>query len=222
MINLPSEMYGGIKQFFILRKKLTEENNYLKQVSTIQAARLQKLQSLEIENDRLKNLLNFTELRQGVFSLTKVIDVNPDPFKHQIILNRGLENNIYVGQPVMSAEGLIGSIVAVEPKTSVAMLITDINHAVPVLNLRNGFRAIALGTGDFKQLTLQHVPNTADILERDIFVTSGLGGKYPVGYVVGYVGKIKKEINFPFASVNLVVAAKLDSCQEVLLTSTKN
>lgn len=68
-----------------------------------------------------------------------------------------------------------------------------------------------------KKLTLQHVPNTADIKEQDIFVTSGIGGKYPSGYVVGTIDEVKKEVHFPFASISLRVAAKLDSCNEVLL-----
>lgn len=216
-VNLPFELFRDLAKYLVSHKNLVQENIYLKQLSKIQAANLQILRTLELENVRLKNLLQFSESQKNVFSLANIIDVNLDPFKQQIILNKGVDHGVYIGQPIINAEGVLGSIISVEPTTSVAILITDINDAIPVLNLRNGFRAIAIGSGNIQELTLQHVPNTADIKEQDVFVTSGIGGKYPAGYTVGMVNKVKKEINFPFASISLNVAAKMDSCQEVLL-----
>lgn len=216
-VNLPFELFRDMAKYLVLHKNLVQDNAYLRQLSKIQASNLQILRMLELENIRLKSLLQFSESQKNVFSLANIIDVDPDPFKHQIILNRGLQHGVYVGQPIVNADGVLGSVISVEQKTSVAILITDISYAIPVLNLRNGFRAIAIGSGDMKELTLQHVPNTADIKEQDIFVTSGIGGKYPAGYIVGKVDKVKKEVHFPFASISLSVAAKMDSCQEVLL-----
>ncbi len=216
-VSFPFECYRDILTYVISHKNLIQENIYLKQLANIQSANLQKLEMLELENIRLKKLLHFTGSQKNVFGLANIIDIYTDPFKHQLTLNRGMNHGTYVGQTIMNAEGVLGSIISVEKKTSIAILITDISYAIPVLNLRNGLRAIALGSGDVKELTLQHVPNTADIKEQDVFVTSGIGGKYPAGYVVGTVSKVKKEVNFPFASISLTVAAKLDSCQEVLL-----
>lgn len=221
-VGLPFALYRDITKHLVSHKNLVQENVYLKQLSKIQAVNLQKLSILELENNRLKNLLQFSGSQKNTFSLAKIIDVDTNPFRHQLVLNMGLQNGVYVGQPIINDDGVLGSIISVEKDTSVAILITDISYAIPVLNLRNGLRAIALGSGDMKELTLQHVPNTADIKENDIFVTSGLGGKYPNGYVVGSVSKVKKEVNFPFASISLRVAAKLDSCQEVLLMYVDN
>ena len=217
-VNLPFELFRDVAKYIVSHKNLVQENVYLKQLSRLQSVHLQTLRTLELENARLKGLLQFTESQKNVFSLANIIEVDPDPFKHQVILNRGLQHGVYIGQPIVNADGVLGSIISVEHKTSVAILITDLSYAIPVLNLRNGLRAIALGTGNMKELTLQHVPNTADIQEQDVFVTSGIGGKYPTGYLVGTVSKVKKEVNFPFASISLNVSAKLDSCREVLLT----
>ena len=216
-VNLPFELFRDVAKYIVSHKNLVQENVYLKQLSRLQSVHLQTLRTLELENARLKGLLQFTESQKNVFSLANIIEVDPDPFKHQVILNRGLQHGVYIGQPIVNADGVLGSIISVEHKTSVAILITDLSYAIPVLNLRNGLRAIALGTGNMKELTLQHVPNTADIQEQDVFVTSGIGGKYPTGYLVGTVSKVKKEVNFPFASISLNVSAKLDSCREVLL-----
>jgi len=216
-VNLPFELFRDVAKYIVSHKNLVQENVYLKQLSRLQSVHLQTLRTLELENARLKGLLQFTESQKNVFSLANIIEVDPDPFKHQVILNRGVQHGVYIGQPIVNADGVLGSIISVEHKTSVAILITDLSYAIPVLNLRNGLRAIALGTGNMKELTLQHVPNTADIQEQDVFVTSGIGGKYPTGYLVGTVNKVKKEVNFPFASISLNVSAKLDSCREVLL-----
>ena len=220
-VNLPFEFFKDLRNYFILHKNLAQENITLKKLIKVQAVRLQIFQSLELENIRLKELLRFSETQTHIFSLANVIDTNLDLFKHQIVLNRGALQGAYVGQPILNADGVLGSLVTVEDNISIAILITDLSYAIPVLNLRNGLRAIALGSGDLYTLNLQHVPKTADIQEQDVFVTSGMGGKYPSGYIVGKVSKIKREVNFPFASVTLQAAASLDSCREVLLLNNK-
>jgi rod shape-determining protein MreC len=216
-VNFPFEVFRNVAKNFIAHNNLLQENIYLRQLNKFQSANLQVLRTLELENIRLKNLLQFSEQQKQVLSLASVIDVSTDPFKHQIVLNKGLKHGVYVGQPIINANGVLGSIVSVEKTTSIAMLITDINYGVPVLNIRNGFRAIALGTGNPTELILQHVPHTADIQEDDVFVTSGIGGKYPPGYKVGIVKKVQHEINFPFAEILLRLETQVDSSQEVLL-----
>ncbi len=216
-VDFPFELFRNIVKYVVSHTKLVQENIYLKQLNQIESAKLQILHTLELENIRLKNLLNFSEQQKQVFGLAKVIDVVPDPFKHQVVLNKGLQHGVYVGQPIVDAHGVLGSIISVEEKISTAILITDFSYAVPVVNLRNEVRAIALGTGKFTELTLQHVPHTADIKEQDVFVTSGIGGKYPSGYKVGVVDRVQHEKNFPFASISLKVEERFNSCHEVLL-----
>lgn len=215
--NFPFDLFRNTIKYFVLHNNLLQENIYLKQLNLLQATKLQLLSALEVENIRLKNLLLFSEQQKQMFSLAGVINVDPDPFIHQLILNKGMSHGVYVGQPIVNADGLLGSIVSVDYTTSVAMLLTDLNYAVPVVNLRTGFRTIVLGTGNTRELILQHAPHTADIKEQDIFVTSGIGGKYPYGYKVGIVKTVQHETNLPFATVTLSVETSLDNCHEVLL-----
>jgi rod shape-determining protein MreC len=216
-VSLPMELFRDITKYFVWHNNLLQENIYLKQFNQLLSTKIQTFTALERENTRLKELLKFSEQQSQFLILAKVIDASPDLFTHQIILNKGLKHGVYVGQPIVNQDGILGSIITVENTTSIAMLITDMNYAVPVLNLRTGFRAIALGTGDYKELVLQHVPHTVDIKAQDVFVTSGIGGKYPAGYKVGTVKTVQHETNFPFANIVLEVTTQLNNCHEVLL-----
>lgn len=217
MVSLPFEGSKSVARYLISYKTLVEENNYLKQQLKIKTAVLQSFNWLELENVRLKNFLKFSKSQSHSLSLANIVQVNLDPFKHQITINKGSKEGVYIGQPIINAEGVLGSIISVDKYSSIGILLSDTSYAIPVLNLRNGLRAIALGTGDWNNLTLQHIPKTADIKEGDIFVTSGLGGKYPPGYVVGKVANVNKEVNLPFASILVTISANLNNYTEVLL-----
>lgn len=217
LVSFPGDLFRNVSKYLVLHSNLLQENIYLKQLNNIYLTKLQVLQSLELENARLSNLLQFSQQQKYILSLAKVIDLIPDQFKHQIVLNKGLQHGVHVGQPILNASGILGSIIAVEEATSIAVLITDINYAIPVVNLRNNFRAIALGTGVYGKLILQHIPHTADIKEQDVFVTSGIGGKYPSGYRVGVVKQVQHLANLSFATIVLELEQQLNNYQEVLL-----
>jgi rod shape-determining protein MreC len=88
---------------------------------------------------------------------------------------------------------------------------------VPVQLNRNGLRAVAVGTGAANTLELLHLPNNADILEGDLVVTSGLGGRFPSGYPVGEVTRVDTDSGRPFAQVTVTPSAQLERNREVLL-----
>ena len=115
------------------------------------------------------------------------------------------------------ADGLMGQLIEVGPLSSRALLITDASHGLPVHVARNGVRAIAVGSGSLDQLKLIHVPDTADIVEGDLLVTSGLGGRFPNGYPVGKVVAVRHDPGKPFATVTAMPSAQLDRSRHVLL-----
>ena len=87
----------------------------------------------------------------------------------------------------MDNNGIVGQITRVYPWLSEVTLITEKDHAVPVQVLRNGLRAIVFGAGDTSQLSLRYMPNSADIQNDDVLVTSGIDGTYPPGIPVARV-----------------------------------
>jgi rod shape-determining protein MreC len=97
------------------------------------------------------------------------------------------------------------------------MLITDVDHAIPVELVRNRLRTIAVGTGELNRLSLPYLPVSADIRDGDVFITSGLGGKFPPGYPVGTVRSVRSVPGLPFLEVDAEPAAALNRIREVLL-----
>jgi rod shape-determining protein MreC len=165
-------------------------------------------------------LLNATELLMDSVLVTEVIGVSPSRNSHTLFIDRGTEDNVYVGQPILDAEGLMGQIIEVFDEHSVALLITDSTHAIPVQILRNGLRSIAEGTSDYDRLRLRFVSPTADIKEGDQLVSSGLGGRFPVGYPVGSVINIEHNSGASFVEVDITPAAKIDRSKHLLLVFT--
>jgi rod shape-determining protein MreC len=180
-------------------------------------AQMQKYVSLEIENMRLRRLLEASERLGERILAAELISVDLDPFSHRVVVNKGSRHGIFVGQPLLDADGVYGQVVHVGPLSSTVMLITDPAHALPVQVSRTGLRAIAAGTGAMDRLDLLHIPNNADVAEGDLLISSGLGGVFPAGYPVGIVQSIKIDTTQPYAAVVATPMAELDKSREVMI-----
>jgi rod shape-determining protein MreC len=152
--------------------------------------------------------------------VTEVIGVSPNPVNHTVTIDRGTNDDVYIGQPVLDADGLMGQVVEVFDNYSKVLLITDINHALPVQVLRNGLRSIVEGTSDYNQMSLRFVSPTVDIEEGDKLVSSGLGGRFPMGYPVGTVASISQKPGEKFMQIKVTPSAKLDRSRHLLLVFT--
>jgi len=179
--------------------------------------RLQRFNAIEKENIRLSRLLGVSRKLDEKVQLAELIKVSLEPFTHQVLINRGALDGAYVGQPVVSKNGVIGQITKTTLKTSAVTLLTDPDHAIPVLVLRTGLRTILYGEGIDDQLKIPYLARQADIRIGDMLVTSGLGGRFPSGYPVARVNRIVKDPNAPFLLVYTRPSANLDYLNEVLL-----
>ncbi|MGB0134485.1 rod shape-determining protein MreC [Dokdonella sp.] len=214
---LPSDVARAGRLAIATQSHLVDENRNLREALLLAQVRLNRMSALSAQNDRLKKLLDVqNELGLGV-QLARLIDIDLDPFRHRIVLDAGAAQSIEVGQPVLDAHGIMGQIVEVLPGTSVAMLVTDPTHAIPVMIERTGLRTIAYGTGAIDRLQLPNVPMSADIKVGDSLVTSGLGGRFPVGFPVGKILEISNDESGMFAAAIARPAAALDRSGEVLL-----
>jgi rod shape-determining protein MreC len=176
-----------------------------------------KYAALASENNELRRLLNSSEVLDDRVVVGEVVGVSPDPFSHEIIINKGQSDGVTTGQAVLDAEGLMGQIVQTSQFTSRVLLVSDSSHAVPVEVVRNGLRSVLLGNGEVNQLDLVHVPDTADIREGDTLVSSGLGGRFPRGYPVAEVSQIIKEPGEPFVTIRARPMARLNQSRLVLV-----
>lgn len=199
------------------QKNLVEDNAKLRARELLLEAKLQRLMILEKENTQLRELLQSTPQIAGKVLVAQLLAVDLDPSFHQVIVDKGARNHIQVGQPVLDAYGVLGQIINVEDLTSKVLLITDNRSAIPVQDYRNGIRAIAVGLGRSDLIAVINIPDTADIRKGDLFVTSGLGLRFPSGYPVGVVSELDHSPGDRFAKILLTPASHLDQTQQVLL-----
>ena len=201
-----------------IQKRLTalEAENLLNNV------RLQKLQALERENIRLRGLLGSSFRVHERVSVAELLTIDLDPFSQRVMINKGTQDGVFVGQPVLDATGVMGQILEVGLFSSTVILLTDLSHAIPVQINRNGLRSVAIGGGLENALQLQYIPHSEDIREGDLLVTSGLGGRFPVGYPVGKIDKVTFPSGEAFAEISASPVANLMKSREVLLVFPSN
>lgn len=215
--DLPATLVDWSSETMATRSSLAAENRALKAEHLQLKLRLQKLDALAAENARLRELLQSSTVVGERVLIGELLAVDMDPFRRLVTLNKGANDGVYEGQPMLDAYGVMGQVVKVAPFTSVGMLISDPSHAIPVLVNRTGLRAIALGTGAPAQLDIPHLPTNADIEVGDLLVTSGLGGRFPPGYPVARVTSVQRDPSQPYAAVTAEAIARLERSREVLL-----
>ena len=180
-------------------------------------ARLQRYDALEAENTRLVELLSMSRTSGEQVLLAEIVEIGLEPFTHRVALNRGAEAGVYLGQPAITPDGVLGQVSGVGINRSVVTLITDPSHAIPVQIQRNGLHTIVRGRGDSNRVGVPFLSARADIRSDDILVTSGMGGGFPPGYKVAQVREIVTDANDTFLSVSATTFASIDHAREALL-----
>jgi len=221
IVSVPIDVVHWVGNSATSHQHLLDENAQLRAKELLLQAEIQRVLELEKENVQLKQLLGSTSFIKNPSLVARFLSVNIDPYSQSAVINRGKKQGIYEGQPIVDAYGVIGQVVEVGLVTSKALFITDSRTAVPVQNYRNGVRAIAIGIGESDRLKLIYVPKTSDIQVGDLFVTSGLGQQYPIGYPLGKVVQFNYHEGNRFATVYLEPAGHVDRSQQVLLVWLK-
>ncbi|MBD3743429.1 MAG: rod shape-determining protein MreC [Stenotrophomonas sp.] len=214
---LPAQLWRNAVEATRSRAEMQDELARLGQENLLLKAQMQTFWALQEENRRLRNILHATQPLEQDLLLAESIPVKGDARRQMMLINRGSRDGIFVGQAVLAAEGLLGQVVHVGPRTAEILLLTDDTHAIPVRIARTGQRAIARGTGQGDRMDILHLPNNADVREGDLLVTSGLGGTFPAGYPVASVSVIAQAQSGPFASISARPLAPVDDVREVIL-----
>lgn len=217
MVSWPSRFIDKLKNTIVSHDDLVKENLRLKTDQLMLRSQLQRLIAIESENTYLKALLQSSHQVKGKTLIAELLAVDAEPFVRQVILDKGTRDGVYIGQPVLDANGVMGQVTQVGPITSRILLINDPHSGISVQNARNGARAFAVGDSYTGKMRIMYMAKTADIKIGDIFITSGLGDHYPEGYPVGKVLSVSKDPAHQFATVLLQPSAHLDSSRQVLL-----
>jgi len=214
---LPADLISGTAEHLASREHLLAENTLLKDENQKLRGRMLRFESLEAENIRLRGQLGATLRLGDRVSLAEIAAVDLDPYKHQLLINKGTLAGVFPGQAVVDSRAVMGQVTHVSPFTANVLLITDTRHSLPVKVLRNGLRTIAVGTGKTDRLELPYVLPNADIKEGDLLVTSGLGEHFPPDYPVARVVSVDTSRTGLFGRVIAEPLAKLGRAQEVML-----
>lgn len=217
VVNWPTKMIDTFKSAISTHDALVEENLKLKADQLLLSSQLQRLMTVESENNYLKSLMQSSRQVKRRTLIAELLAVSTEPFVRQITLDKGSRDGVYVGQPVIDATGVMGQVIRVGPLISRVLLVTDPDSGVAVQSARNGIRAVASGDSYTGKLRLLYLPKTADVRVGDVMVTSGLGDHYPEGYPVGRVISVSKDPTSQFAAIQLQASARIGSSRQVLL-----
>lgn len=215
LAGLPAKIGDTVRDDASTRARLAQENETLRNALLVSGARIARLQAAAAENARLRGLLGAVEQGGLDVQLAPVLDIALDPTRQRLILDIGADRGVFVGQPAIDAGGLLGQVIEVRSSTATVLLLTDPDHAVPVAVARNGIRLVAYGRGD--RIELANVPTSSDVKVGDLIVTSGLGGRFPPGFPVGTLVKLRRDESRAFLVGELRPAAQLDRGRDVLL-----
>jgi len=215
-VDLPFRAWDWLTSSFADRSRLRQDNLELTARLRLANLQLQRFAALEEENRRLRDMReNSAGVAERVL-VASIMNVDLDPFRHRVLLDKGSSDGVFKGQAVLDAEGIFGQVSKVNAQTAEAILISDAEHAIPVQSNRSGLRTIAVGTGDPERLSLPFVTSEADLKVGDLLLSTGMGGVFPPGYPVAEVTRVDRT-TATFALVEARPTAQLDRAREVLL-----
>jgi rod shape-determining protein MreC len=217
IVDAPVRFWHWVGESTTSRRDLKNELARLKAERMVTSARLQKLNALETENTRLRALLDARPQIRDRARVAEIMSVDANPYSHSLVIDAGTQDGVFDGQALIDADGVVGQVIKAGLMTSQAMLISDTDHALPVVVNRNGLSTIVVGTGTIDKLELPFVVNNADIRVGDLLVTSGLGGAFPAGYPVAIVDSVTRLPHEPYAEVTATPAASLGQVREVMV-----
>jgi rod shape-determining protein MreC len=222
MVDSPFQLWEWLEESISSRSDLKQKLSKFESEKLLTDGRLQKLSSLEAENKRLRTLLNVRLKISDKTLIAEIMSAKANPYDHSIVINLGTKDGVFDGHALIGSDGVIGQVIKADLMSSIAMLISDTDHALPVEVNRNGLRTIVVGTGAIDTLELPFVVNNADINIGDLLVTSGFSGTFPAGYPVAIVNSVTRMPHQSYAKVTATPAASLGKTREVLLVSSES
>jgi rod shape-determining protein MreC len=185
-----------------------------------QSQRANQVEQLALENERLRKLLTLRERLAMPSQAAEVLYDAPDPYTRKVIIDKGLAQGIQEGSPVIDESGVLGQVTRAHPLISEVTLVTDRDHAIPVLNTRTGARSVAYGDPSGLHagaLELRFMAGNADVQPGDLLTTSGVDGIYPPGLPVAKVDKVERRADSGFARIHCIPQALVDGARHVMV-----
>lgn len=216
----PIEFIDNASHYISSISRFQDENVRLKHDQLENASSVLRLRQLESENARLRKLLDMRDRQYTSGVIATILHAARDPFSRRIVVDKGQQNRIEPGQPVIDEAGVIGQVTRVFPFASEITLITDKDQSVPVQIVRNGLRSVVFGLGN-GQLELRFMPANADVQNGDLIVTSGLDGVFLAGLPVARVTHIERDTSYSFARIFCEPVGGVENYSEVMVLARR-
>lgn len=199
-------------------RDLQSENDDLKKTTNELQAKVTELETAKKDNENLRKLLNFTEVVKVNWIAAEITAYDPSNVRQSVILNKGEADGIKKGDSVVSEGFLIGRIIELHQKSAKVLLVIDASSGIPVAvqgTMASGLLRGKIGFG----LTLDNVPQGEAIAKNDIIITSGLGGDFPRGLIIGKIEEVDSKDNGIFQQARVRPAADFKNLKHVLILS---
>jgi rod shape-determining protein MreC len=219
---VPRDALSMGTDYFSEIARLRSENSDLRRVEIANARQLLQVEQLAQENRQLRELMGARDRAAVKSVVAEVLYDTRDPFSRKLVLDKGVQQGVASGQPVVDAVGVVGQITRVFPLSSELTLLTDRNLTIPVQVQRNGLRAIAFGGTEPGRMELRYMSVNADLKEGDTVVTSGLDSLYPAGLPVGRIAVVDRSRTGNFARVVVDPIAGVDRSRLLLVLLVDN
>lgn len=195
---------------------IKEENNRLLAELTKMEVLKNEMAEMKMENTRLLNLLE-TKSRTGIkMMMAKIIGYDSTNWNQMVSIDKGSNDGVKRAMPVVCHGGLVGKIESVSPNSSKVLLITDIRNAVDAVVQESRAKGVVFGTN--RGICGMKYVSLDEKIEKGFHViSSGMGGIYPKGLLLGFVEKVEKKKVGLFHEVSVKPSADLAHLEEVLI-----
>ena len=215
----PMVWAAGMADFLQRHGDAITENQRLERALLESSLQAQRTQYLTIENQRLEALLELRAIQSNRSIAARVVAETPDTYAARVVIDKGSVDGVLAGAAVIDTQGVFGQVTTVYPFSSEVTLITDPNHATPVMNARTGTRAVLFGAQKSGPplLEMRYVNANADVKANDVLLTSGIDGVYPPGLQVATVNELPDTLDANYSTLYCTPSARVAITREVLV-----
>lgn len=199
------------------------ENDELRKEISELRLQLVDLAEYQQENERLRDLLNMAENVESQFEYvtTTVVNRSQSSWYKTLVISGGEDAGFAVGMPVVSAQGLVGRIINTSENTAEVLLITDREGAISAMVQNTRTVGVVEGDGETSELSMIRVPYDAEIENYQQIITSGYGGVYPKGLLVGYINSITLQSDGLMLDIDVRSYVDFNRLEEVMVLKPK-
>lgn len=206
----------GLGEDYIFLTRVQKENKDLKRIISGLREENNRLQEALLTEERLKKLSTWQSQYSHSSQVAQVYARGPSGWFKTVLVNKGEEDGVSKDMAVATSEGVVGRVIEVSPDTAKVLLITDVNSAIDVIVQRSRAQGIVEGKID-EVCLLKYVQKSEDVQVGDKVITSGLGGIFPKGLVVGTVSNVDRKRPGIFQYIEVNPTVDLSKLEEVLI-----